>query len=278
MFSHGIELENLQNNIPVRIISTPRVDLKVCCADDKILTIIENNIEDYDNFPVVENRDSDQTQIIGLLNVKKLTEDEKTTSTVGEKMERLSEKNLIGADASILSYIESAKSAECRLLISGVNISGMVCLSDLQKLPVRSAIFALITNLEQIMSTLVEYKDCHFEKWKGHLAKNRIELINKRITISKSNHNFISELSHTDFNDKVIILDNICDFDKSQYSLKYDLKRIKELRDKMYHAMDYADTTEEGKNFIAIVELCQKWTKTLSSEMLSGKVSVLPAN
>jgi hypothetical protein len=62
-------------------------------------------------------------------------------------MRALPEENLIGADAGILSFVKGADRRGCRLVMSGAEISGLVSLSDLQKLPVRATVlFALITH------------------------------------------------------------------------------------------------------------------------------------
>ena len=270
MFDHGTDLENLQNNIPVKLISTQKSFFKTCREEEIISDVIRKyKEEDYDNFPVVKEDKSGAKRIIGLINVKMSTSVTFRASTVKMKMERLSEKNLIGADASILSYIELANSAECRLLVSGIAIFGMVCLSDLQKLPVRSAVFALITNLEQIMISHIEHKGVIFEVWKDYLDSKKIKSIEKGIKESK--HNLVSKLLFTDFSDKISILEKLREFDESRRDLKNELLRIRELRNKMYHANDYAHTTTECKNFVAVVALCQKWSKILSAEISSDK-------
>ena len=277
MFSHGPDLENLQNNIPVKLISTPKCDLKKCCEEDIISEIVSANMEDYDNFPVVKTDNVGEERIIGLLNVTNLKDDKFSSSTVKEKMEPLSEKNLIGADASILNYIKSAKSAECRLLVSGIEISGMVCLSDLQKLPVRSAIFALITNLEQIMSSLITDKGINFEVWKNYLGTSRIKSIKEEIEKSISQGSFVSELLFTNFNDKILILDKISERTTLSVSVSSELKIIKLLRNKICHGNHYAYTTTDAKKFITDVELCQTLSYSLRSKMSPDKGSVLPA-
>ena len=44
----------------------------------------------------------------------------------------------------------------CRLVVSGTGIVGLVTLSDLQKLPVRAVLLALLTGLEISMSEAIE--------------------------------------------------------------------------------------------------------------------------
>ena len=272
MYNQDIELENFQRNIPIRLISTLKSDLKTCHESEKISEIISNNTEDYDNFPVVNKSNGSKSQIIGLLNVKKSTDDNFQSSTVREKMEHLSEKNLIGADASILSYIESAESVECRLLVSGPDISGMVCVSDLQKIPVRSAVFALITNLEQIMSKFIEYKMVTFKDWEVYIELKKINSMKNKIKESKLKNTFVNELLFADFNVKISIIDKIIGSDELRRDFKNELHEIYQLRNKMYHANNYAHTTKECKHFIAVVALCQKWSTFFTGEISARHV------
>ena len=72
----------------------------------------------------------------------------KPLGLVSDVMRPLSEGNLLGADASILTFIRYADHQKCRLIVSGHEISGLVCLSDLQRLPVRAALFGLVTCLK----------------------------------------------------------------------------------------------------------------------------------
>ncbi|MGO4843671.1 hypothetical protein AB4144_66485, partial [Rhizobiaceae sp. 2RAB30] len=72
-----------------------------------------------------------------------------------EKYEALREAHLIGADASILSFVKEADTRPFRLLVSERGIVGLVSLSDLQKLPVRAALFGLVTGLEMAMTDAI---------------------------------------------------------------------------------------------------------------------------
>ncbi|WP_287209273.1 hypothetical protein, partial [Mesorhizobium sp.] len=60
---------------------------------------------------------------------------------ISESVIPLSEETLVGADASILDFIRDADQRPCRLVVSGRQIEGLVSISDMQKLPVRAALF-----------------------------------------------------------------------------------------------------------------------------------------
>ena len=68
---------------------------------------------------------------------------------IADYFEPLSEDHLIGADASIIDFVMQAENHPVRLVVSDDEVAGLVSLSDLQHLPVRAAIFTLITSLER---------------------------------------------------------------------------------------------------------------------------------
>ena len=74
---------------------------------------------------------------------------------------------MIGADASILDFIKEADCRPCRLVVSGTGIIGLVTRSDIQKLPGRAALFALVTGLEISMSEAI---DENFSDFRRRLA------------------------------------------------------------------------------------------------------------
>jgi hypothetical protein len=50
---HRDGFDTLHTGLTVELISTPRHDLKLCCADDRIADVIENKIEKFDYLPVI---------------------------------------------------------------------------------------------------------------------------------------------------------------------------------------------------------------------------------
>ena len=69
---------------------------------------------------------------------------------------------MIGADASIVEFVMTADKRPIRMVVSGDRVAGLVSLSDLQHLPVRAAIFTLITSLEIAMAKRIE------EEWRDN--------------------------------------------------------------------------------------------------------------
>jgi CBS domain-containing protein len=141
-----------EEGLPVRLIATPRADFKTCHADESLADVLERNREGFDYFPVTETGGG--TRIVGLVDLTSFHQGEQPDGHVRDKVTRLTEANLIGADAGIITFVKNADQHGCRLVVAGAEISGLVTLSDLQKLPVQAALFGMITHLEIVMANL----------------------------------------------------------------------------------------------------------------------------
>jgi len=86
----------------------------------------------------------------------------------------LSEDDMIGADASIVAFVRDADRHKCRLVVSGCEINGLVSLSDLQKLPVRAALFTMVTHLEMVMANFIRRHCGAYAEWQRSLPDERL--------------------------------------------------------------------------------------------------------
>jgi CBS domain-containing protein len=127
-------LDHLERATPVRLIGTFE-NLITAEPDDSVADAIEKAYEQsFDYLPVVETGTS---TIIALLRIADAKEN--VGAKVLDVMAGLSARNLIAADAPLMHFIYSGDENRCRLILDGEQITGLVTLSDLQKLPVRMA-------------------------------------------------------------------------------------------------------------------------------------------
>ena len=173
-------LEAFQGSLPVGLIATPRVDFATCDQDQSIASVLAKKY-DFDHIPVVARSTAGAEQIVGLLDLSSMQSEGSGALCVATQMSRLTETNLIGAQASLLSFVSSADEQPCRLVVTGAKISGIVTLSDLQKLPVRAALFALVTTLEATMSSLIMKLYPTTQEWMDVLPPKRREILEGEI-------------------------------------------------------------------------------------------------
>jgi hypothetical protein len=112
-------------------------------------------------------------RIVGLLEIASYGHSATVGPSVRKAMRPLSEENLIGADASILAFVRDADFRKCRLVVLGSQISGLVTLSDLQRLPARAALFGLVTHLEILMAEVIRREFKGGGEWARYLSDRR---------------------------------------------------------------------------------------------------------
>jgi hypothetical protein len=111
-------LATFQEKLPVRLIATERSALKTCRSDEELSVVVARNEEGFDYFPVVECADGIPERIIGLVKLVPFMEGLAPQGFVRDAMQHLSEENLIGADAGLLTFIRNADRQRCRLVVA----------------------------------------------------------------------------------------------------------------------------------------------------------------
>jgi hypothetical protein len=269
-------LATFQSGLEVRLIATDRTALKTCSSDEELATIVERSRDDdFDYLPVTAPtfEESDhKKRIIGLVELVSFTHGEsRPHGLVRDQMCWLSEENLIGADAGILTFVRDADRRRCRLVVSGPEISGLVTLSDLQRLPVRAALFAMVTHLEMIMAESIRLEFGQSENWVTRLPEGRQAKLHDKIGKAKSQDAYIEQLLFTEFCDKVTIIKKSPDFCWERKAFEHDLARIQSLRDNLAHANDYAATRSAASRVCETVRLTDTWIERL------GRINIATA-
>ncbi|UGY18992.1 hypothetical protein HAP48_0016975 [Bradyrhizobium septentrionale] len=243
----GDVFTTLHSGLAVELISTPASSLATCTQDELIRDVLERNRPGYDFIPVA----NENARFIGMFNAFS-QRDRSTQGTIRGCFLPLSEEYLIGADASILDFILDADQRPCRLVISGAKIVGLVSLSDLQRLPVRATLFALITGFEITMAEFIKKRHPSESGWLEVLAARRQQKIKDEMSDARADDGFVESLLFTQFFDKTTIVAR--QFPENQRkSLEAKLRRIEHLRNHVAHANDYAATPSLAKNVCEVV-------------------------
>jgi hypothetical protein len=254
------------DGLPVRLIATPREEFRTCRTDEPLAQVLERNIEGFDYFPVTAHGAGGDERIVGLVNlIPFLKREEPAAGLAGERMQPLSEDNLIGADASILAFVRGADHHGCRLIVSGAKVTGLVSLSDLQKLPVRAALFAIITHAEMTMADAIRREFGSTDGWMERLSDGRKAKIQTEFDQAESDDNVVDRLLFTQFVDKVILLKKSPSFTASKTRFEADMQTAQDLRNKLAHANDYAASRDAAAQVCATVRMIEHWIAQLSA-------------
>lgn len=243
-------LEQVQRGLTVSMIMTPRKLLMTCAREETASSVKAKNERDFSFLPVVDACD----RILGLYDAGRWFDADAPDDPIGDDFEPFSEALVIGADASIFEFVQRADEGPTRLVVSGHRVAGLISLSDLQALPVRAALFTVITALEMAMAKRIEIEWPHDpDAWLCRLSEDRRADILDKVAKAKSADLFVSEIACSQLSDKATVICKERLVRGSRHALKTDFNRIRDLRDAIAHASSYAETPEVAKSVCAIV-------------------------
>lgn len=237
--------EQLHAGLTVGQIAVLRPKLRICSATDRVPEVRTRNRDPvFDYLPVVDAHG----HLIGLLSnlaIHRVSRDS-DVARVSEHMDPLSEADLIGAGTPIVALIARIRRKPF-LVVSSQEVIGMVAWSDLQKLPVRAALFALVTGFELTMYETIKR---HFGKrhdWTSLLNDRRLSIAEKEYRERCERGGDVDLLLCTQFCDKRDILLKSFDLDTGKKTLKARLRAIERVRDDVAHSNNYAMSFDEAE-------------------------------
>ncbi|MYF10475.1 MAG: hypothetical protein F4229_05750 [Gammaproteobacteria bacterium] len=233
------------------MIMTERNSLATCHPSDHVASLVAKNVDQFSFVPVV--RDG---KICGLYNAERWFEEiPPADARVEGDFDALTEDQVIGGEASILEFVLSAISQPARLVVSGGEIVGMVCLADLQKLPVRAALFGLVTALEMVMAERIQ-ATCHEDsgEWLGLLSPGRRRKLKEKVVSLRKSDSFVSEILATEFADKADIIVKLSVLEGSKTKVREQLRDIEKLRNSLAHASPFGTTRDAAEKVPHTVE------------------------
>lgn len=180
----------------ISLIST--FNLETCDIEDHLEQVLtRKELERFDYIPVCS-----ENKVVGALNAEKFRQSTQIDGLVNSVMDKLSQSILISANADILSFLKEADTSPYRLVLDGTEICGIVTISDLQQLPVRSVLFSLITYLELLMAELIRQKYPNENDWIAKLTDRRQQKVEEKWDDPKYQKVAIDKLTVTEFCDK----------------------------------------------------------------------------
>src|SRR5262249_21323024 len=162
------------------LIATPRAALQ--CSPKASWRHIEGNdaLHDFDQIPLTS---LDGSRIEGVF-------------VRGQGRIALDTGMFMAADASLLSFVETADKQRFRFLVSDGEIAGLVTLSDLQKLPVYALLFGLVIAIEMLLTEWMR-SACQAtpDAWLKHLAPDQHKIVERYWTKAQRDNVAIDRLS-----------------------------------------------------------------------------------
>ncbi|MEW5882369.1 MAG: hypothetical protein AB1761_18260 [Pseudomonadota bacterium] len=217
-----------QTHGPVVMIATPRQALQ-CRPAARWKTIDrDRSLDDFDQVPLT-GQDSQRIEAMFIR---------------GRGRTPLVADMFMAADAPLLAFVETADSQRFRLLVAGGDVIGMVTLSDLQRLPVYSLLFSLLIAVEVLLVEWIR-NACgdQADAWMQHLGPKRRKEIERHWKAAEAKNLGIDRLSCASFGQEIAAARGLGLF-ASEPAREHELLSLKQLRDCVCHAMEFAPTAE----------------------------------
>ncbi len=259
-------LASIERGVTVTLIATFEPELFCCQQDDRIHDILINcELKTFDYLPV-----RGEERIVGLLPLLQLRAEKIDHGQVVDQMMPLDERHLISGDVGILTFIEQAEEQPCWLVFRGTKIDGIVTLSDLQKLPIRPALFLLITHLELLMGEVLRRRFQKSDEWMETLSSGRKTKVREKWDQLNEENLAIDLISASDFCDKRTALLASGSPMISRNGDTKELKAIEKLRDSLAHSSDFALTQSNAFNTVSVVKSARRWVNHLQMNRHTG--------
>jgi hypothetical protein len=220
----------VRSGTPVALIATPRAAL--ACRPKSRWRGIQNDPElvEFDQVPLT-NRDGVSIEGVFI----------RDTGLV-----ELQESMFMASDAPLISFLESADQQRFRFLLDDRSISGLVTLSDIQKLPVYSVLFGLVIAVEMLLVEWIR-RSCGSSEnaWLEHLNKTQRGGVERHWKDASDRNLALDRLSCASFGQEIQAARGLGLF-KGSEAHHEKLKALEALRHQICHAAEIALTPEQA--------------------------------
>jgi predicted transcriptional regulator len=262
------DLTHLEEAVSVRMAATMG-ELVTCAVGETVkAAFARDNSDGLDYLPVL-----DTDMIVGVLVRQKSIQ--LPERPVREAMESLHSKMLVSAVDPLLPVLELLDDTlGFRLVVQSGEVRGILTLSDLQKLPVRSLLFARITHAELLLAEAIRSRTGNDpQRWLNTLNEGRRVKVQAKWDELKKSKAELDRLECTEFADKrdaLVELGGLVGWSKTK--LTETLGSVERLRNEVAHASEYASSPDEAKKTVRLTRELGKLIADLQHETGRGTV------
>src|ERR1043166_1376370 len=226
----SVFLAALRAGSTVAMIATPRIELK--CRRRSRWRDVERDpeLEEFDQVPLTD-RDGVNIEAVYV----------RANGVV-----ELHENMFMASDAPLISFLESADQQSFRFLLADRSISGLVTLSDIQKLPVYAVLFGLVIAVEMLLADWIR-KTCGANQnaWLDHLHNAQRRSVERYWNNANEKNLAIDRLSCASFGQEIQSAQGLGLFNGSDAHHK-KVKALEALRNQICHVTEIALTPERA--------------------------------
>jgi hypothetical protein len=226
----GHYLASVRSQGPVALISTPRAKIQSRPVHKWEAVEGDAALADFDHVPLTD----ESGEVISRIYVR------------GTGPMELHERMFMSAGAPLIDFLETADHQRFRLLVDGGVVTGLVTLSDVQKLPVYPLLFGLLMAVELLlMEWLRQACVDDPDAWLRHLGPNQRRMIERYWLEAVQRDLAIDKLSLASFGHEIQAAEGMGLFDSHKQRHR-EMKGLKQLRNLVCHAAEFAPTPREA--------------------------------
>ena len=228
--SAGHYLAAVRSQGPVALIATPRA--KVQCRPLRDWAAIEGDaaLSDFDHVPLTDEAGQSITRVY----------------VRGAGPAELTEGMFMSAGAPLIDFLATADEQRFRLLVDGGAVTGLVTLSDVQKLPVYPLLFGLLIAVELLLvDWLRQACGDRPDAWLVHLNPQQRRTIEKHWQDAQQRDLAIDKLALASFSHEIQAAAAMDLFVGHEQQL-VAIKGLKDLRNLVCHAAEFAPNPEQA--------------------------------
>lgn len=173
----------------------------------------------------------------------------------------------MAADAPLLAFVESADTGRFRLLLDGSEVSGLVTLSDLQKLPVYALLFGLLMAVEMLLRqwlrrTCGSTPDC----WLDHVSDRERKRVEGRWNGARRHNVSIDRLACACLAQEIDAAARLGLFAAADPA-RDQMEALKTLRNKVCHGQDIGPTASDALKLPGLARSARRLAVRLQGEL-----------
>ena len=215
------------------------------------------NEGEYDYLPV---RSNAHGPIVGLFCRSSFQSEHQL---VGEIFRPIGPTDLNSSETSLLHFVWTANQQPRRLVLEGTDVRGIVTLSDIQKLPVRMALFSLFIHFELLLTEHLRQRVGNGDPFL-HLTPGRAEHARDKWRQFTASNMDQDKFSAMDLCDKREVARAPRILGKTPTSTKGSIGEIERyLRNPIAHGAEYAETREAAGKTIRAAVATKAWIDEL---------------
>jgi CBS domain-containing protein len=250
----------LQAQLTIRQIMTPRRAFLCALEGEPINDAFFNVPEIYDALPVIEgsNRHDASADVVGIID-RRQVRPAQFRQSVQTHMQELSGAE-VRDDMSLLDFAAQGRVDELTLVrnCDVGSIAGLVTIHDLQRLPVRIAMFAALTTLEEDIGVVLDIVASDPQTWPD-LIDDPTGKLKPEITTGlkrASRHDDLgSPILAMTFGVKLALLDGLYDCGRLSQGRRPDTRVIRETRNDIAHGKPFQNIDRVAFAAKSLVEL-----------------------